>query len=164
MFGVASLGPLVGGAAPEGGVDCAAAGVPAAGSWPHAGIASKAIARTGIAKDKIGRSRFIQVVGVGVRKENCSVSRGIPARSCEYPKFLGCTNRPADGSPEAIFVAIKSLTRHGSHGSSRIDQNRFLGLSVVIREIRGVLSPQNGASIDVEDLTGDESCKFRAQE
>src|SRR5580704_58157 len=73
--------------------DCVADGVAPAGACPQAGIAGNAIAKTavprdGVAKNKIGRSRFIQVERVGTCKQNCSVSRGIPARSCEYPQFL----------------------------------------------------------------------------
>jgi hypothetical protein len=70
-------------------------------------IAEKVITSDGIATNKIGRSRFIQVEGVSTCKQNCSVSRGIPARSREYPQFLGCTNKPAGGVPGGIFVAFR---------------------------------------------------------
>src|SRR5271170_3063306 len=137
----------------EGGEDCVADfdadGAPSVGACPQAGIAGTAIvektisekttARQTLAINKIRISRFIQVEGVGACKQNCSVSRGIPARSCEYPQLLGCTNRTAGRALKAIFVPLTPAFYRA-------------------------LPRQNRASIHVEDLSGDESSEFGAQE
>src|SRR5579863_6616861 len=132
-------GPCVPGAL-EGGEDCAAAGVPPAVAWPHAGITGQTITMAGIARSKIGRSCFIQVEGVSICKENCSVSRGIPARSREYPQFLGCTNQPAGGASDVIFVGFIGGMRWRA------------------------LARQNRAPIHVEDFSRDKAGEFGAQE
>src|ERR1700723_3240594 len=130
----------------EAGEDGAAAGVPPAGAWPQASIAGEALAEkttagTGISINKIGRSCFIQIEGVGTCKENCSVSRGIPACSREYRQW--CSFRRGISPPATITHRLAPLLCHprsaqddklylGSHTTTRISSvlgctNRLTG-------------------------------------
>jgi hypothetical protein len=61
-------------------------------------------------KTKLGRNSFIPSKGVSVRNQNCSVFRGISARSDEAP-LLAWMHESRECKPEAgIFRLFSSLS------------------------------------------------------